>query len=325
MDRKKIILDVDTGSDDAVAIMAAVKHPGIQLEAVCSVAGNKPIDNTTENTLRVLQALGSSAPVYRGCGKPIVKHITPTRIADRGGSSIIVNGKEIHIHPEYLNLPESKRPYEDKPAPVFYVDYLRAAKEPVTIVMVGPLTNLAVALMIDPTIVKNIEKLVIMGGGANYANHTPVAEFNIWADPDAAQWVINCGVPVVMVPLDATEATAFSREDAETFKALGTFEGGFCAEMINIRIDAGEAIHPHDPDTTTAIHDALALAAAVDESLLKDVRHVHCDIGLTDFGEGATFVTHSKRFHNTEAEKNVYFAYNADKQRFFELLLKLFA
>lgn len=324
-EKTKIILDVDTGTDDAVAIMAAVKHPDIDLVAVCSVAGNKPLVNTTENSLRVLQALGSDVPVYRGCAQPLVKSITSTRIPDHGGTMTIVDGKEYHVHPEYLDLPASKRSFEELPAPMFYVDYLRKAKEPVTIVAVGPLTNLAVALLMDHDIVRNISRIVIMGGGDRCANRTPVAEFNIWADPDAAQWVIHCGADILMVPLDATVCTAFTKEDAEDFRRLDTFCGRFCADLIDLRIDADRAINPTCPDDNTAIHDALALVAAMDESVLRDVEQVRCDIGLADFAEGATLITRSKEFLTDEFEKNVRFAFSADKERYKAELMRLFA
>ena len=324
-EKTKIILDVDTGTDDAVAIMAAVKHPDIDLVAVCSVAGNKPLVNTTENSLRVLQALGSDVPVYRGCAQPLVKSITSTRIPDHGGTMTIVDGKEYHVHPEYLDLPASKRSFEELPAPMFYVDYLRKAKEPVTIVAVGPLTNLAVALLMDHDIVRNISRIVIMGGGDRCANRTPVAEFNIWADPDAAQWVVHCGAGILMVPLDATVCTAFTKEDAEDFRRLDTFCGRFCADLIDLRIDADRAINPTCPDDNTAIHDALALVAAMDESVLRDVEQVRCDIGLADFAEGATLITRSKEFLTDEFEKNVRFAFSADKERYKAELMRLFA
>ena len=326
MDKKtKLILDVDTGTDDAVAIMAAVMHPDIELLAVCSVAGNKPIEKTTENSLRVLQALGSDVPVYRGCEVPLVKSITPTRIPDHGGTMTVIDGKEFHVHPEYLDLPASKRSFEPMPAPAFYVDALRKAEEPITIVAVGPLTNLAAALIMDHSIVNNIERIVIMGGGYTCANRTPVAEFNIWADPDAAQWVIHCGAEILMVPLDATSATAFTKADADDFRRLGTFCGDFCADLIDLRIDADRAINPECPDEATAIHDALALVATMDESVLKDVEEVRMDIGLTDFAEGATLITRSKEFLTSGFRKNVRFAFSADKEAFKSALIKLFS
>ena len=326
MEKKmKVILDVDTGTDDAVAIMAAVKHPDMELLAVCSVAGNKPVENTTENTLRVLQALGSDVPVYRGCAEPLVKSITPTRIPDHGGTMAVVDGKEYHVHPEYLDLPTSERSHEDMPAPMFYVDYLRHAKEPVTIIAVGPLTNLAVALLMDHDIVKNISRIVIMGGGFMCANRSPVAEFNIWADPDAAQWVIHCGADILMVPLDATVKTAFTKADAEDFRSLGTFCGDFCADLIDLRIDADRAINPECPDNNTAIHDALAVVAASDASVLRDVERVRCDIGLADFAEGATLITRSKEFLTSGFVKNVDFAFSADKEAYKSRLMELFS
>ena len=323
-DKVKIILDVDTGTDDAVAIMAGILSKDIDLVAVCSVHGNQPLHNTTENSLRVVQAMGSDVPVYRGCPRPLVKDLVQNRIPDAGKPAVVIDGQVIQTHPAYLDLPASAKPAEDMPAVSFYVDYLRNAKEPVTLVPVGSLTNIAAALIVDPSIVKNIEQIVIMGGGHDLANHSPTAEFNIWADPEAAQWVIHCGADIVLVPLDATETTAFDRADAADFRALGTFAGKFAADLIEHRITVGDALHKHNPPGNTAVHDALAIMAAVDRSLLTDLRRVHCDIGLGDFAEGATLINASRRFYVEESDKNVWFAFKADKERYKQMLLECF-
>ena len=324
MKKQKIILDVDTGTDDAVAIMAAALSADIDLIAVCSVAGNKPIENTTENSLRVLQALGSDVPVYKGCAKPLVKYLAQNRIPDAGGPNAMINGKRIDIHPEYLDLPKANHSFLPLPAAAFYVDYLRKAEEPVTLVAVGPLTNLATAFIMDSSIIQKIEKIVIMGGGFSRANHTPYAEFNIWADPEAAQWVINADTRIVMVPLDATQKTALTMDDAKKIRDIHTFAAEFTADLVEHRILVENALQPQNPPGKTAVHDALALLAAVDESLLTDLRHVHCDIGFGDFGEGATLINASARFYVNEDQKNIYFAYNADKERYLKALMECF-
>lgn len=319
-ERIPVILDVDTGTDDAIAILAAVGCPAIDLVAVCSVRGNKPVANTTENSLRVLEAVGSTIPVYRGCALPLCKDIADNRLPEVGGPIAEVDGQKIHVHPEYLDLPSATRTAETLPAPAFYVEYLRNCTKPVTIVIVGPLTNVAAALMMDPGIVANIEKIVVMGGGHDYANHSPYAEFNIWADPEAAQRVFQADTEVVVVPLDATEQTAFTLADAADFRNVGNFAASFAADLMDHRIHVGNALHPHDPPGATAVHDALALLAVVDPSLLSG-RRVHCDVGLSGFAEGVTLISTSLRFHVEDSEKNVWFAFGADKARFKSMLI----
>lgn len=318
---KKIILDVDTGSDDAVAIMTAYLSPEIQLEAVCSVAGNKDIDKTTENTLRVIQLLDADVPVYRGCKTPLVKFLCNDRLPDRmERKKIIKDGKVVQMHPDCFNLPESQKREEEIPASMFYVDYLRHTKEPITIVAVGPLTNVAMALMLDPDIVKNIEEIIVMGGGYNITNITPSAEFNIWYDPEAAQRVINCGAKVVLVPVDATHEACVTFDDCKTFREINTQVSNFAAELVEGRILLHNAAQPLDVPDAAAVHDALAVCYLIDPTVLRDVRHVHCDIGFRDFSEGQTII--DPRYYTDD--KNCYFAFGGDRKRFVELLCEAF-
>lgn len=189
---------------DAVAIMVAILAEDIQLEAVCSVAGNKELDMTTENTLRVVQLMGADVPVYRGCPEPLVKFLCPDRLEkqSRGdrGKMVDENGKVHMMHSDYLEIPAVTIHEQKISAPEFYVQYLRESQEKVTLVAVGPLTNLAVALTMDPKITEKIEEIVIMGGGYNITNVSPTAEFNIWYDPGAAQRVLHCGAKITLVP-----------------------------------------------------------------------------------------------------------------------------
>lgn len=322
--KKKIILDVDTGSDDAVAIMAALLSPEIQVEAICSVAGNKDIDKTTENTLRVVQLLDSQVPVYRGCNGPLVKNLCPDRLGDRRAHVTSVEDEEGHVlqmHADYLNIPEAKIHEQSIRAPEFYVQYLRSASEPVTLVAVGPLTNLAVALSIDPTIVEKVEEIVIMGGGYNITNETPTAEFNIWFDPEAAQRVVHCGAKVTLVPLDATHAACITRDDCSRFRKINTVSSVFAAELCEQRIKMHNIGQPLDVPDAAAVHDALCIAYLIDPSVLKDVRYVHCDVGFRDFSEGQTII--DPRYY--PEERNCYFAFDGDRVKFANILCDLFA
>ena len=319
---KKIILDVDTGSDDAVAIMAAILSPDIQLEAVCSVDGNKDIDKTTENTLRVVQLLGSDVPVYRGCRAPLVKFLCPDRLPRRGESKPIVkDGKVIQMHADYLDIPAAEIKEQPISAPEFYVQYLRQATEPVTIVAVGPLTNVAMALMMDGTVMDKIEEIVIMGGGYNITNVTPTAEFNIWHDPEAAQFIVHCGAKVTLVPLDATHAACITLDDCERFRKLGTVSGDFAAALCEQRIAVHDDSQPLAVPHAAAVHDALCIAYLIDPTVLKDVREVHCDIGFRDFSEGQTIL--DPRYYTEE--KNCRFAFDGDRFKFVDILCDLFA
>ncbi|MEA5051618.1 MAG: nucleoside hydrolase [Oscillospiraceae bacterium] len=319
---RKIILDVDTGSDDAVAIMSAILSKDIQLEAVCSVAGNKDIDKTTENTLRVVQLMGADVPVYRGCREPLVKFLCPDRLPAREGKGpLVVDGKVVQMHADYLDIPKARRKEEAISAPEFYVQYLRRAKEPVTIVAVGPLTNVAAALLLDGTIVDKIEEIVIMGGGYNITNVTPTAEFNIWYDPEAAQRVIHCGAKVTLVPLDATHAACITRDDCRRFRALGTVPGDFAAALCEQRILVHNNAQPLAVPDAAAVHDALCIAYLIDPAVLKDVRRVHCDVGFRDFCEGQTIL--DMRYYTEPV--NCSFAFGGDRFRFADILCDLFA
>lgn len=317
---KKIILDVDTGSDDAVALMAALLSDELEVLAACSVAGNKTIDKTTENTLRVIQAMEKDVPVYRGGPEPLFRTKSPVRIPPTHRKEMVRDGKVIQMHEEYLPLPPARGEAEEMPAAMFYVDFLRKSPEPVTIVAVGPLTNLAVALMMEPEIVKNIEEIIIMGGGYKESNSTPCSEFNIWFDAEAADWVLKSGAKLTWVPLDATHAAYITMDDCKKFRALGTVAGDVAAELIEQRILIHNDQQPLAVPDAAAVHDALALCYLLDKDVLVDVKHVHMDIGLSDYAEGQTIV--DPRYY--PEEPNCWFAFSGDPERFSALLLDLF-
>lgn len=318
---RKIILDVDTGSDDACAIMLAHLHPDIQLEAVCTVKGNQPLKNTTENTLRIRDLLNADFPVYKGCATAFVKDlIKPELIRAENIEAHDENGNPVAIHTDYFDLPESKGKIEDMPAPLFYVDYLKKAKEKVTIVMVGPLTNLAVALLCDPSIVENIEEIVIMGGGCDISNVTSSAEFNIYDDPEAAQRVIHCGAKITMVPLDATHKAYISQADSEELKKIGTPAALFAASQLDIRILVHDQCQPLEVEHTCALHDPLCVAYLIDPTVLKDVRFCNVEISTTGFTVGQTVVD-QRTFQDN---RNVHFAFDGDHEKFSKIFIDAF-
>jgi len=330
MAKRKIILDVDTGSDDAVAIMAAILSEDIDLVALCTVWGNLDIDHTTDNTLRLVEAMGMGGkiPVYKGCHTAMVKYLYNDRVEDShldgSGAKVAVdeNGNEVHMHEPELALPPTTLKPEEQNAVSFYIDYLRNATEKVTLVPVGPLTNLGHALRIAPDIVKNIEEIVIMGGGDRQGNVTGSAEANIWHDPEAAEIVATCGAErIVWVPLDATHSACLTLDDCNRFKELGTFAGDFAAELTAHRIVVHNYTQPLEIPDAAAVHDALCICYLIDPTVLDDLRPEHIHVSFGDWGDGETVI--DRRDFNRPAP-NGWFAYHGDRVKFANILCDLF-
>ena len=324
--RRKVILDVDTGSDDAVAIMLAACAPELEVLGICSVAGNLPIDNTTENTLRVVQMLGMDIPVYRGASGPLVAGLNPLRqgMAPTKKPDIVESdGEMVQMHNEYLDLPAATIKTQDLPAAMFLVDAIKKADSKVTLLPVGPMTNIALALKLDPTIVDNIDEIIIMGGGHAVFNTTSAAEFNIWFDPEAAEIVLQSGANITLLPLDATHAASLSLDDAKALRGLGTKTGTFAAELLEHRIEVFSAMKQALRDDIAPVHDALVVCAAIDPSVLTDVRFMRVDVDCGGgYADGQTLC--DTRALPTKP-RNCHVALDADPQKFASMLLKYFS
>lgn len=322
MDKRKIILDVDTGSDDAIAIMLAIKSEAFEILGICAVTGNRGIEYTTENTLRVVEYLNSDVKVYRGARLPMTSTLIPYRRDDipfEGEKDV-----EVAVHDSYLDLPESKeRTLEEISATEFYLQSLRNASEKITIITVGPLTNLALALRADERIVDSIEEIIVMGGGYRLTNRTAGAEFNFWVDPEAAQIVLNCGAKILMVPLDATHEAAVSSEFAKRLKSYDTKAGNYVADLIESRRRGYNAWQPMEDENTVPIHDALAVAALLDESVLKNVKSARVDVNTSmGISDGSCVV--DMDYKDKSKEHNVRLATGANVKAFEELLEDIF-
>ena len=322
--KRKVIMDVETGSDDAVALCTAALSPRVELVAACTVWGNQPIDNTTDNTLRLFDSLGVDIPVYKGCDTAMTKYLCRDYVEYNLHEDIrpkaMRDGKEVVFHTPHLPLAPTQRKPEAMPAACFYVDYLRRAKEKITLIAVGPLTNLGLALRIAPDIVEHVEEIVIMGGGSKITNADPWSESNILHDPEAAQIIAECGARVVWVPLDATHRAVVTLDDCRRFREIGTFSANFCAGQCEQRIIMHDAGQPLEIPHSAAVHDALCVAYVIDPTVLTDLRHCHIEIGLSGYGEGQTIVD-QRAF---PLEKNGYFAFDGDRFKFVDILCDCF-
>jgi inosine-uridine nucleoside N-ribohydrolase len=312
---KKLILDVDTGTDDAVAIMLAALHPALELVAVTTVNGNIEVEKCTDNTLRTLEWIGrADIPVYEGLSHPIVRADFPTPRATK---------RDPKVHMAVLPLPEPKGKKNDQSAPVFLTEIFAQQPGEITLVAVGPLSNLAAAMAIDPGFPRNVAELIIMGGAVNKSNITPSAEFNIWADPEAAAQVFRAGfTKITLVPLDATHEALISRDQCHQLRALGSPAGSAAADIIEHRINGYEANQPTGTPQTAPVHDAVCVAALVEESIIetKFVNVVIETIG--EFTVGRTVVDHEKR---TTRAPNCHVAFHANRSAFFTMLADTFA
>jgi inosine-uridine nucleoside N-ribohydrolase len=281
-----IILDCDPGHDDAIAIMLALASPEVELLAVTAVSGNAPLHHTRANAIRVLDHLGHpEIPVAAGADRPLVQDpFTPGDVHGPTG----MDGPQ---------LPPAGR----EPVAAHAIDLIAelavGPRAPVTLVATGPLTNVALFLARHPDAAAALDRVVFMGGAIGLGNVTPAAEFNIWADPDAARRVCISGLHVTMVGLDVTHQALFTREQTEAIRGRGT-AGRLTAELVDFYARS----HPHM--TGTPIHDAVAVAQVIDPSLLT-VEHCHVDVDCGPVSRGRTLVD---RFHVTGREPNIHVA-----------------
>ena len=313
--RRKLIIDCDTGSDDAVAIMLAALHPQLELIGVTTVNGNVPVENCTDNSLRVLDFIGrGDIPVYEGLNRPIARADFPIPRAIK---------KSTGIHSKELAIPAPQTKKQQKAAVEYLIETYRAATEEIALVPVGPLSNIAACIAIDPKFVERVPEIVIMGGAHHHGNVTPTAEFNVWADPDASASVFAAGWrKLVCVPLDATHEALVSLEDTAKMTAMNTPAGIASARFIEQRIRGYDANQPMKEKGAAPVHDAVCVAYLVDNSIIAtDFRHVAVEtVGTLTVGR--TVVDTNFR---GEHAPNCHFAFHADRKKFVDMLLTTFA
>ncbi len=314
--RRKLILDVDTGTDDAVAVMLAALHPALELLACTTVNGNIPVEYCTENTLRVLDHIGrGDIPVYEGLAHPIARldFPVPRRQSDHAGK----------YHPDILPVPPTKRRKQDASAVEFLVETYRKATDPIVLVAVAPLSNLAAAIALDAKFAARVPELVVMGGGHALGNVTPSAEFNIWGDPEAAAMVFAAGFPkVTLLPLDATHRAPITREHCAAMDALGTPAGQAAAAFIGHRIVVHDQHQRQPVPHSTPVHDALAVGFLVQPSLIS-MQRTH--VAVETQGPLTVGRTVIDLLGRGSGVPNCDVAMDADAAGFAELLLRTFA
>ncbi|MFD0693018.1 nucleoside hydrolase [Paenibacillus sp. GCM10027628] len=306
---KPIILDVDTGIDDALAISYAVHSPELEILGLTTCFGNVTVEEATRNTLLVLEHLDSQVPVIPGAAKPLFV------------SRVKANATHIHGEDGIGNtLIESKMPKREASplyAPQFIIDQVRSKPHQVTIITVAAMTNLALAIMQAPDIVDLVDNVIVMGGAVKRAgNVTPHAEANIYADPEAADYVFASGIPITLVGLDVTMETLLPKKDVQAWRDKQSALGTLMADMTEYYIDAYEDFYPGIGGC--GLHDPLAVGVAIQPDFVKtESLYVRVDLdGFHSLGRTVADLR-SKPAH----EPNMNVCVEVDTQRFLDHFL----
>lgn len=251
---ESIILDCDPGHDDAIAILLAAGNPHIDLVGITTVAGNHTIENVTRNALSVCRVAGLTVPVVRGAAAPLV---APQIVAED------IHGKSGLDGPA---LPEPLRAPDPRTAAEFIVEtILDQPPHTINLVPVGPLTNIALALRLEPRIVERVKSVVVMGGSYTRGNVTPSAEFNIYADPEAAEAVFRTDWDVTMIGLDLTHQ-ALATVDLQ--KRIRMIDSEISQFVLDAWEFVGSTYRHHYGFPCPPVHDACCVAAVIDPTIL---------------------------------------------------------
>ena len=312
---QKVIFDTDFASppqDDATALIFALRSPELKILGVTTVAGNATVQRATADALRVLEIAGrTDIPVYRGFNRPWLN--------EKSEFATKVHGK--WWSDEAPPTPPggfAKRKEESESAVSFLVRAVEENPNEITIIAIGPLTNVATAIRQESGFAKKVKKIVIMGGAIaklpdGGGNVTPNAEFNFWVDPEAAQVVIRSGIPIVLTPLNVTSKTDFSKAAYEKIIAVDTPVTRLLKETM------GPWVAKH-PDMHAQMYDQLTVASLVDPSLVK-AKDLFVDVDITHGPDYGTSLGAEKIWEGGEGAAKISVQYDVDADRFTQMFV----
>jgi len=262
----RVIIDTDPGVDDAFALLLAMRSPELQIEGITPVAGNVPLELTLPNALRMVEIAGrTDIPVAPGASEPLMRRLVTAQYA-HGENGL--GGAEF---PGPTTKPVAERAAE------FIRQTVRKYPGEVTLITLGPLTNVATALNSDPNLARMVKSVVMMGGSLSGGNITPAAEFNFYVDPEAARIVFQSGIPLTMVGLDVTRKTTLTDEHQRTLAAAQNPVSQAAAKIARKAIDhtreSGFLVGPN-------MHDSLAVATFIDPPVVK-LQEYYVDVETT--------------------------------------------
>lgn len=302
MQKKPLIMDCDPGRDDAIALMMLGRNDSYELLGITTVAGNHTVDHTFNNARRLSAYLDIPAPVFRGCEGPILREpvIVPEIHGDTG-----LDGFDSQLLPEKT---------ETRHAVVWLTETLLNAPEPVTLLVTGPMTNIALAIRLEPRILSHVEKLVFMGGSMALGNVTPAAEFNMYADPEAAAIVLKSGLDMYMAGLDVTMQALCGKETIRRMAAYGNPAAKLFEDVMTPYCEAEGRVYNMEK---APLHDPVAAAFLLNPDLLQcSPMHVSVDC-MHHEGYGRTYCD---SYHITGQEANCHVATSLNTEAFWDLV-----
>jgi inosine-uridine nucleoside N-ribohydrolase len=306
---KHVLIDTDPGVDDALALLLAFSSPELRIEGLTTVAGNVSLELGSLNALKLLDFLGvEDVPVVAGADKPLLRKC-------RDASS---------IHGETglggATLPEPKGSLDERGAVEFILEKVDELGRDLTLIPIGPLTNIAGAILTRPSVIDEVSGLVIMGGAFDFTpyghgNVSPVAEFNVWHDPEAAKIVFDSGIPITAIGLDVTTDPANRLTEAhfKEIKDAGSKQATFVADLCR---------HLMERHGGVSLHDPLAVAAVIDPSLVGTKR-VFVEVETRgELTRGMTLVDRRQTHRGESKETNVEACVSVDSPRFLDMIFE---
>lgn len=305
---KKIIIDCDPGVDDAIALLLAFASPELEILGITTVAGNVSLPFTEKNARKICElAKRDDVKVYAGCPRPILRSLETAR----------------HIHGETglqgVELSEPQMPLQPQHGVEFLIETLMQASEPITLATLGPLTNLAIALIQAPQIIPKIQEVVLMGGATSQGNVTASAEFNLYVDPHAAHIVFTSGLPLTMIGLDVTHKVLTTPERLQKIRAIATPVSAAAAAML---AHYGAYDVEKYGMLGSPLHDPCVIAYVIHPELFMG-RNLHVAIETTSeltMGRSVVDLWQSGR-----QVPNAYVIQQADDEGFYSLLIQRLA
>jgi purine nucleosidase len=308
---RKIIIDTDPGQDDAVAILLALASPQeLEVLGIVAVAGNVGLHHNANNARKVVELSGRrDIPVYAGCARPMRRTLVT---AEHVHGDTGLNGPD---------LPEPTVPLQAQHGVDYLIETLMSA-EPgsITLCTLGPLTNIAMALVKEPRIAERIAEIVMMGGAYfEVGNITPAAEFNIYVDPEAADVVLRCGAPITMLPLDVTHQMQSTPDRLAALLALGNQAG----KAVHAMLTFSEGFDLNKYGWSGApLHDPTVIAYLLQPDLFEGR---HCNVTIETASELTMGMTVADYWHVTGRVRNANFMRDGDPDGFFRLLTERLA
>ena len=298
-----ILLDTDPGCDDAVAIMLAAVNPLFDIKAITAVSGNHTLENTTQNALKVCSALGvDKVPVAAGMSRPIVR------------KQVIAE----HVHGETglgnFNFEGPLIPLDSRHAVNLIIETLLNSDGGIIFVALGPLSNLAMAIRLEPKIILKIKQIVMIGGSYQLGNITPAAEFNIYADPEAAQIVISCGRPIVMIGLNITAKVLATKEILERITSIGNKSASLLLNFIDFYTKSNKELYNYE---ASPIYDPAAIVYLINPAIFK-TKPMYVEVELKS--ELAYGRTHCDYYGSLNRPSNVEVVIDLDSDEFWKIV-----